>query len=206
MDWIACMFHLEEEHAYYLEQTLLEYDIGLYLIGFEEDKYSHFHVMFQGDNKIYTNFSKKIVEKFKLRGKAKDGKSRQYGKVKEIDNVEKMAAYTLKDGNIRTNMSEADLEKYRSISYKKNEDKKLFARILEKLYQHRGKDSPLCTGGIIFHDDWKLSIRTKIIELILDETNNDFYFTKSLVEKILLMYLRGCSDASKSIYDQLYLK
>ncbi len=201
MDWIACMFHLEEEHAHYLEQTLLSYDIGLYLIGFENDKYPHFHVMFQGDSKMYTNFSKKIVEKFKLRGKAKDGKSRQYGKVKEIDNVEKMAAYTLKDGNIRTNMSEKDLEKYRSISYKKNEEKKLFAKILDKLVKQCGQSDP-----VSYWDDWKLTLRQKIISLIIQDTQPDFYFTKSLVEKIMLVYLRVCCNSTNSIYQQIYTK
>jgi len=141
--------------------------------------------MFQGDSKMYTNFSKKIVEKFKLRGKAKDGKSRQYGKVKEIDNVEKMAAYTLKDGNIRTNMSENDLEKYRSISYKKNQEKKLFSKILEKLIAQCGLEDP-----VTFWDDWKLTLRQKIITLIIQKTQPDFYLTKAVVEKIMLIYLR----------------
>lgn len=202
MDWIACMFHLAEEHGHYLEETLKSYDIGLYLIGFESDKYDHFHVLFQGDNKIYTNFSKKIVEKFKLRGKAKDGKSRQYGKVKEIESVEKMAAYTLKDGNIRTNMSEKDLEKYRSISYKKNEEKKLFNKILEKLIIECGKEDP----SNQWDTDWKYSLRLKIIGLVIDNTQNDFYFTKSFIEKIMLIYLRICSNSRQTIYSQLYEK
>ncbi len=141
------------------------------------------------------------MEKFKLRGKAKDGKSRQYGKVKEIDNVEKMAAYTLKDGNIRTNMSENDLEKYRSISYKKNEEKKLFMKVLDKLVQHSGQADP-----ITYWDDWKLTLRQKIISLIIQETQPDFYFTKSLVEKIMLVYLRVCCNSTNSIYQQLYTK
>ncbi len=201
MDWIACMFHLEEEHAHYLEQTLLSYDIGLYLIGFENDKYPHFHVLFQGDTKIYTNFSKKIVEKFKLRGKAKDGKSRQYGKVKDIESVDKMAAYTLKDGNIRTNMEEKDLEKYRSISYKKNEEKKLFLKILDKLVKQCGQASPRT-----LFDDWKSTLRQKIISIIIQETGPDFYFTKSLVEKIMLTYLRVCCESTLTIYEPLYCR
>ena len=103
--YIACFFTLSLDKFDELEQTLLMYDVGKYLIGFEitpdAKKKEHFHLLFEGTEQIYNNFSKCIVEHHGLRCKGKGNK--KYGKVKDIRDIEKMCSYTLKGGNYRTN-------------------------------------------------------------------------------------------------------
>lgn len=195
-DYIACMFHLDEIHYDHLETTLKEYDIGNYIIGHEKTPYSHFHIMFQGTEKIYSAFSKRIVEKFDLRGRAAKGKSKEYGKVKQIENVTKMAAYTVKDGNVRSNMTQEELDKYKQMSYQAKEQIKMVNKIVASLL----KDYTIMT-----EDD---TVKLRIVQEIITNTKEDFYFTKSLVEKIFMIFLRKCdcsaSTQTQVIFNYLY--
>ncbi|AXH78866.1 MAG: hypothetical protein [Circular genetic element sp.] len=104
--YIACFFTLPESQFDDLEDTLLQYDIGKYLIGFEitpnKEKKEHFHILFEGTDQIYNNFSKRIVDRYGLRCKGRGKK--KHGKVcKEFRDIEKMCSYTLKGGNFRHN-------------------------------------------------------------------------------------------------------
>lgn len=119
--WIACMFHKADdadpkEQLTYIKEKLLEYDIGLYIIGTEQKPYIHYHVVFQGTDKIYNKWCKKIREKYSLRGRAQNGKPRQYGKVKTIENLEKMKAYTVKEKNVISNMDDEQIQHYINLS------------------------------------------------------------------------------------------
>lgn len=111
---IACFFAVDFDQMDYLEKTLLEYDIGNYAIAFEcEDSKGepkpHFHFFFYGTEQIYSALSKRIADKYKLRKNQKGGKI-NYGKVKNIRDIEKMLAYTVKHGCIRTNFPEEELK------------------------------------------------------------------------------------------------
>lgn len=194
-DYIACIFHIDQIHFDYLEETLKEYDIGHYLIGHEVEPYHHFHVLFQGTEKMYTLFSKRIIEKFKLRGQAKQGKPRQYGKLKLIDNIDKLMSYTVKDGNVRSNLPEETLEKIKEQSFRKDETKRLIQKVLDSLPNPRNHNNP--------SND---SIRSCIISSLLRNTKEDFYFTRSMVEKILFLYLRQTDSNSitSAIFNYLY--
>lgn len=132
--WMAFMCALKHEHADYLENMLNEYDIGYYIMGLEKcstHKHSngeHFHFLVQMSLKQYNTFAKRaFIDKFKLHGRARDGVPRQYGKVKQIENLFKMAAYTVKDGNYRTNCPEEEMktivEKAKACSSQKEEKK-----------------------------------------------------------------------------------
>jgi len=117
MEYIAFMAAIAHSEFGYLEEILKEYDIGEYLIAAEvtdtahtETKGEHFHFVVQMNDKDYHKFSKRVfIDKFKLRGKAIKDKPRQYGRVKKIEDFNRMCAYTIKDGNIRTNMDAVPL-------------------------------------------------------------------------------------------------
>ena len=125
IDYIAFMCAAYHYNYDYLEQTLKEYPIGLYLIAAEttteshkETDGQHFHFLVQMTESDYHKYAKRCFkDKLKLRGQARDGKARQYGKVKKIEDIERMAAYTIKQGNIRTNMTESQLETYKKITF-----------------------------------------------------------------------------------------
>lgn len=131
MEYIAffgCIKHLEIDNV---EEILKEYEIGAYLIGLEisldsheETDGEHMHFVVQMTDQDYHRFSKRVfIDKYKLRGKALKDKPRQYGRVKRIQDLERMCAYTLKDYNIRSNMTEKQLDSYKNISFKKQEIK-----------------------------------------------------------------------------------
>ena len=125
LDYIAFMCAAYHVNYDYLEQTLKEYDIGLYLMAAEVTKDAHkgtdgqhFHFLVQMSDTDYHKYAKRCFkDKLKLRGQARDGNPRQYGRVKKIEDIERMAAYTIKQGNIRTNMTDAQLETYKKITF-----------------------------------------------------------------------------------------
>ena len=134
--FIACFFTLTLDKFDDLEQTLLNYDIGKYLIGYEitpdKKKKEHFHILFEGTEQIYNNFSKCIIERYGLRSKGKGNK--KYGKVnKEFRDIEKMCSYTLKGGNFRTNGFEEDRIKE---WFEKSFTKANAREISQEIFQH----------------------------------------------------------------------
>jgi hypothetical protein len=108
----------------------LEYDIGLYIISHEiaegkhtETNGSHFHFLVQMKDEDYTKFRKRVfIDKLKLKGQARNGNSRQYGKVKQIENIDRLKAYTVKDNNFRTNLTPKEVETICEQSFKKEQE------------------------------------------------------------------------------------
>lgn len=136
------MAHIPHKHIDYIVNDLLEQqEIVTYLVGLETSttvgEHMHFLCCVNSDS-WYHKWSKKVFkDKFKLKGKAYkidgNGYPRQYGKLKEIKDLEKMGSYTVKDGNIRTNMSENEIENFVKKSHKKQESLTMTYEIVEKL-------------------------------------------------------------------------
>lgn len=121
------MAHINHEHIDYVETTLNNYGIGNYIIAMEETTYQHMHFLVQMTDEDYHKFSKRVFkDKFKLRGRAVKGEPRQYGKIHNIEDIEKAKAYTCKDGNLRTNMTDAQIQKYVDASFEKEDKKNLW--------------------------------------------------------------------------------
>ena len=131
--WIACMFHIHQDEFDYIESTLLDYDIQGYIIGHEMEPFSHYHLLFQGTNQIYNAFSKRLIEKYNLRGKAGKDQARQYGRISKIKDLEHLKSYTVKDGNYRTNLNEQEITKIIENSFKKANTLSLIDEIGMKL-------------------------------------------------------------------------
>lgn len=144
LDYIAFMCACHHVNYDYLEETLKEYPIGLYLMASEVTKESHtetngehFHFLVQMSDTDYHKYSKRVFkDKLKLRGQAKDGKPRQYGRVKKIEDLTRMAAYTIKQGNIRTNMTEAQLSGYKAVTFVAKEQLSYDEELYNYLYEN----------------------------------------------------------------------
>jgi hypothetical protein len=107
MEYMAFMAHTTYEMVDYLEETLKEYNIGTYFIGYEEKPYEHFHFLVEMENDDYIKYRKRVfIDKLKLRGQARQGQPRQYGRIKDIKDLEKMKSYTIKEGKFRTNLED----------------------------------------------------------------------------------------------------
>lgn len=158
MDWMAFFFAIRHDEFDYIESTLMEYAIGGYIIAAEtsagvhkDTDGEHFHFCVQMTDTDYHSFSKRLKVKYSLSGRATVNTSRQYGKVKEIENLELMKAYTIKSGNIRSNLTEEELEHLKGKSYEKNEKKTFEKELIEKFDTSLGFDSNwinlIHTGG-----------------------------------------------------------
>ena len=109
---------------------LREYDIGGYIVGLEKSENTHqetngehFHFCVEMTELDYNKYRKRcFIDKFGLRGQAKLGQPRQYGKVKQIENIVRMKAYTIKDGNFRTNLTETEIAGLGEIAFKKGDE------------------------------------------------------------------------------------
>lgn len=134
-NWVGCMYHLPENEFDALEQMIQDHDIGGYIIGHETEPYDHFHVVFEElSENVYTNMNKKIVEKYKLRGDSKKGIRKQYGKIRrKIEDLDRLKSYTVKDGNFRSNLSEAEMKRVIENSFEKNRKKEWIDKVITQL-------------------------------------------------------------------------
>lgn len=157
---MAFMAHIPHSEIDYVVATLTKYDsVGEYLIGLEGGEYEHMHFFVEMSKTDYTRFSKRVfIDRFKLRGRASKGLSRQYGKVKKIENLTKMAAYTLKDGNIRTNMPEAVIKEYQAESFQKKAEQTFKDEMLAYVEQHTANSAadPLVDEPV--YDNYSIAI------------------------------------------------
>ncbi len=102
MNWIACMAHIKHDQIEYIT-GYIDNRFDEYIIAMETSpkvgEHMHF-LLLTDDPSLYHKFAQNVFkQKYKLRGKATKGLCRQYGKVKEIENINRMMMYTVKDQN-----------------------------------------------------------------------------------------------------------
>jgi len=128
MSWIACMAHIEHSNKEYIN-GYIDNRFTDYIIAYETSEVvgEHIHFVLWAENKNdYHNLCQNVFKKkFTLRGKATKGKCRQYGKVKKIETINKMMAYTVKDKNVVYKLGEhltpEDIKLAFDSSFKKEE-------------------------------------------------------------------------------------
>lgn len=131
-EYMMFMAHIPCKDISYVETELLHNCSGKYLIAPEYDPYQHLHFIAEMTKTGYHAFSKRVFkDKYKLRGRATKDNPRQYGKVKEINDISRALIYTCKYYNdhpeeCKSNMTKRELEDYASKSFKK--DKKYDAK------------------------------------------------------------------------------
>lgn len=193
LEYIAFMCAAYHINYDYLEQTIQEYPIGLYLISAEvtpdahnETNGEHFHFLVQMTDKDYHNFAKRVFkDKLKLRGQARDGKPRQYGRVKKIEDLERMAAYTIKQGNIRTNMTDAQLETYKKITFTTKDElsyeDELYEYLMANAYYHA--DHPRCGMKMTSYSE----IGLYVVKFVRTHKRK-IYFNRNKLDKYVRFY------------------
>ncbi len=132
LDYIAffCAVRHTDENEKYLIEMLKNYDIGSYLIVRETSPVAHkdtdgdhYHFLVQMKSDDWGRFRKRVfIDHFKLRGQAKSGLSRQYGKVNYLKDPERMAIYMLKDNSVvESTFTDSQLQSWYKQSYSKSE-------------------------------------------------------------------------------------
>lgn len=139
MEWMAFFFAIRHSEFDYVESTLQEYDIGGYIISAETAPQTHkatdgehFHFIVEMTSEDYHKFSKRLRVKYALAGRSTANATRGYGKVKVIENLEMMKVYTVKDGNIRSNLIQEELDRLKEKSFKKDEAKAFEDELIAK--------------------------------------------------------------------------
>jgi hypothetical protein len=109
-EWMAFMAHIPHADADEIRQDLERLETK-YILGLEVSSYEHIHFLVLMTEREYTNIRKRLfIDKYKLRGRAEKGKPREYGKEKEIRDLEKYTKYCLKDQKYLTNMTKDEIE------------------------------------------------------------------------------------------------
>lgn len=180
MKWIACMFHIAQTEFDFICSTLQEYDIGGYIIAHEDSPHSHYHMIFQGTDAIYNAYSKRLIEKYNLRGKAGKDKARQYGRISKIKDLEKLKSYTVKEGNIKTNLSEEEISGIIEKSFKKANTQSLIDEIVESVVD-------IHKTARILDNSFTSSFEVPAYRFIIKQLiNRESKISKSLIRTILI--------------------
>ncbi len=153
--WIAFFGCIKHEYFNEVKDVLMQYPNEGYIISKEisldahkESEGQHMHFIVKMTEDDYHRFAKRIFkQRFGLRGRAQTDLPRQYGKVKHIENLERMKAYTLKDGHFETNLSEEEIVALQQLAHKK-EHKGEFYDNLMKFLSIRFTNDPYADKGL----------------------------------------------------------
>lgn len=202
MDYTACFFDLKEECFDELENYLKTRDVIEYVISYEKDPKSHFHLLFSGPKNLYTNLSKHFCDKYNLRRKGKGG-TIKYGKVKKIKDLNKMLSYTIKDGNFRSNMEADRIKEAVNNSFKKEQK---FTDIKDDIVKYLDTKEPYPWIMNIKEskDEWNKDIDWKFREnrykmIIKYHLENDLTLKSvSAVKSYYIYYLQKSKELTKT--------
>lgn len=202
MEYIGFMCHLPEKEHDTLEEVLKEYNIQGYIIAHEAKPYSHFHFVVQMTDTDYHSFAQRIFKKkHGLRGRAIKGEPRQYGRLKHIENLQRLKAYTIKDGNFRTNLLPAEILALKEISFEKDESlskKDVVIATMEeegKFWKNFNMNEVSFLTTAISYTEIIRKIIKKIIDIII--TTQTLGLNKLTINSILLRYISKTEHLTK---------
>lgn len=179
-----------------------------WLLALEKDKADreHFHGIVFMEDEEYDKVQRHFREVWKLNGTARNGKTKEYGRVRKIKNKNKMLSYTVKDGNVETSTNwDIDLEEYISASYKKpiETNKQLREKELRNELIHKSIEETISTKNIakMSENEFKLYHRlcSKVCRIYLK-----YHFDLPVIKTINRLLVRyGWMDVEDSIHDHL---
>lgn len=176
-NWIAFMAHLDRGYFDDIQQILDDYNPQRYIIAYENEPYEHFHFLVQIEDPatFYTRFRKRVfIDKYGLRGQAKKDLPRQYGKVKDIEDLNKMASYTCKNEDFRVyNIEQQEIDEILDNSFNKSDKIKL---LKDKMIAH--VENALTKGGFVLYAEHQ-SIAEIIIQFCFE---NNIEVRRSLID------------------------
>ena len=153
--WIACMAHIPHSEREYITKYISN-RYTEYIIAYEHSEKvgEHLHFLLWSEDKDdYSRLVNNVFKRrYKLRGRATKGKCRQYGKVKEIESIRKMMAYTVKDKNVDIltgpHLSKETIAQAFEESYQKNDNLGKLDKIMRE-YIDENKEDSTYTGNTL---------------------------------------------------------
>ena len=176
-NWIAFMAHLDRGYYDEIQQFLDDYNPQRYIVAYENEPYEHYHFLVQIDDPatFYTRFRKRVfIDRYGLRGQAKRDLPRQYGKVGDIEDLSKMASYTVKNEDFRVyNIEQEELDNILDNSFNKSDKIKL---LKDKMIHF--VETSLVKGGFTKYVEHQ-TLATLIIQFCFE---NNIEVRKSLID------------------------
>jgi hypothetical protein len=204
--WTAFMGHVAHTEIENLKMEMEKFEAH-YVMSAEVGAYEHFHFLAKITEKQYYNFCKRVFkDKYNLRGRAINDKPRQYGKVTKIKDLSKMMAYTLKDKNYITNMTQEEIEailksKIEDVKNTKNSESREIKEKMIKYVDNKLKEL-LADKKCYRHEKY---IRIAIISFLLEKKMN---IIRATIERYYWYYVANTNTIFKqneySIYNELY--
>lgn len=219
------------DQSQYIIDTINSYNPLRYLIVFENPLgpkgYPHYHYLVWFTEKNYNAFIKKVREKYKLRGKAQKNLRKQYGRLKQIDDLEKLQSYMMKDQETgdkywKLNISNEDLEKFQKSSFKKDNQTETCYKCIDYVkkninmieeYQSVKIVKNLGDGIIEYTDaiDYEQQVKLLMIQFHIEK---DLRINKTTINNYYIEYIRSefhregsnqnLTTTTLRIYDKLF--
>lgn len=206
-----------------------------YLIVFEHPLgpkgYPHYHYLVWWTTKNYNAFIKKAREKFKLRGKAQKNLRKQYGRINNIENIETLQSYMMKDQMTslnddnfqkywKYNISDEDIEKYKKASFKKDNNTETCYKAIEYVNENSKASSKYRTnefckfieGSEIRWQDGNNKEKEMKLWFIQFHLEKKLRLNKTTINNYYIEWLRNQYDSeivdiittTNKIYDKLF--
>lgn len=146
-EFLAFMAAIRHDQIDYIVDVLQEYtSVTEWLVSLEktdkahkETEGEHLHFLIRMSDNHYKNFADRIFrKKYNLRGQSKKGVPRQYGKLREIHDLERMGSYTCKEQNLRHNIDGETIKRWVERSFKKKDEYEL----RDNIYTHLDNATP----------------------------------------------------------------
>lgn len=167
--WYASILH--QHHKEVVQQLKKYKTVGYWIISLETCNRAHkatygqhMHFLANMSNKDFNAFRDWLKRHYDLQPKATDDQARQFGKVKTIENLARMAMYTVKDGNVITNMPEEQLRLLTKQSFKKVDKKDEIRMIYERLDERSSRDI-----DVLLYQQGIIGSKREIINIVLDK-------------------------------------
>lgn len=127
---IMCFYAVTHEFKDKFMDIVKKYVTRCFIVAMERSKTSHketngehFQCIFDMEETTYGNMNKTLIKEFSLRGQARNGLGRQYGKVTKdkINDIELACIYTTKEGNVISNIEKKQIQEWYEKSYMKKQ-------------------------------------------------------------------------------------
>ena len=212
--FVAFMVRIPHANRVQLQTVIESYcgEKAKYLLAAEgiTEEQQHFHGIIMCTRHDYDKIQRHFREKWKLCGQATKGKTRQYGRIRNIRDRNKVLTYTVKDRNVYTSETwDINLNPYIEASFKKIKNNGSQKDLREKqlkdyLISNSVKQlHKISTKYVKLMDDDEFSSYQEICEQICriyQKYNFDFPTLKT-INKLLVRY--GIMNIKEAIDDHL---
>lgn len=212
--WVS--FYLAIRHSLFDPSCVIQHMPHEYLITYEisatshkETGGQHVHVLFRGSDVLYRKVIHLIKQRYNLQGVAKNGVPRQYGKVRDLRDPFRMAAYLVKQsGQTYTNLPEKTLSLLQETSFENFRESETSRREKTMAYLDQVIDLSNPLGDSHYINFTENSLVAVVKEALIDYHRSDCKFltrhTLNYLTHYYLVYHNPKIFSSREILSLFY--